>query len=170
MNLRQTFKDLIRRGRIIKEEDPRLRTPCEEVTVFDEKLAKQVDKLYDEIDRINKSTDDPGEMAAGLAAPQLGMMVRVFVINTESFKLALANPEISAIGKATSSYETCLSLPGRHFMVARPQTLTVKGQNVYSGMYATRRLHGRDAQMVAHEINHLNGIMLDQSAVEEVFP
>ncbi|KKK62301.1 hypothetical protein LCGC14_3005720, partial [marine sediment metagenome] len=63
-------------------------------------------------------------------------------------------------------FEMCLSLPGRVFQVLRHKKITVKGQDL-TGQVLTRRLHGRDAQMVSHEVGHLSGILLEDIAIGE---
>ncbi len=92
----QLLNGLTRRGRIITGEDPRLRTPCDPVVKFGSSIRRMERKLSNEIHRINRKAKGDDHRAAGLAAPQLGMMVQLFVIDTEYFKLSMVNPQITS--------------------------------------------------------------------------
>ena len=94
----------------------------------------------------------------GLAAPQVGILKRVVVIDVGEGLIELVNPEIiSQKGKQKGS-EGCLSFPGEYGMVTRPNRVTVKAQDRYGKEFT---LQGKEllARAFCHEIDHLNGIV-----------
>jgi peptide deformylase len=102
----------------------------------------------------------------GLAAPQIGLGIRVAVVdvtggkNPEA-KIVLANPEIIHAEGEKREEEGCLSIPGFRGYVVRPQFVTVKAQNAKGESFEIR---GEDllARAFCHEIDHLNGILFIQ--------
>ncbi|WP_439154139.1 peptide deformylase [Yoonia sp.] len=107
----------------------------------------------------------------GLAAPQLGVSSRVFVIDTDWKEAdpqpcAFVNPEIVAAAQFRQlGPEACLSIPGRTFNVMRPVWVDL-GWTSPPGVRQTARFHGVGAVCVCHELDHLNGILITESGTE----
>ena len=97
----------------------------------------------------------------GLAAPQLGELHRVIVIDAGGFKQSIINPVITRRygGKVTSKNEGCLSYPGKKRTIVRDKQIAVKGfdQNWKSIKF---KLKGLAAIAVQHEVDHLDGITI----------
>ncbi len=149
--------------RIIRtDNDPILRKISKKVTVFDEKLQLLVD------DMIETMHDADG---VGLAAPQIGILKRVIVIDLydEEGPMALINPRFTEQSGLQMEEEGCLSLPGRHGVVKRPLSVTVQFEDVDGESY---ELSGEEllARVLCHEIDHLDGILYidKQIAVEAI--
>lgn len=136
--------------------DPRLRIACTAVTDFDGHLA---DFARDPFDTMYAA---PGQ---GLAAPQLGLALRVFVTDTgwpqdKSAPLAMVNPVIRRAAAARQICdESCLSIPGAARTLARPAEVTVSWQDLTGGAQEGRFL-GIAAVAIQHEIDHLDGILM----------
>lgn len=139
---------------ILIHPDPRLKKVCEPVTVFDDALRAFTD------DMLETMYDAPG---IGLAAPQVGVMKRVLVMDCaeregeEPAPMALINPEIIASSEEMNEHEEgCLSIPDQYGMVKRPAVVTVKYADV-TGAAQEQEFDGLWATCVQHEIDHLNG-------------
>jgi peptide deformylase len=136
---------------ILVDDDPALRKPSREVINFDR-------RLHDLLDDLAETMFDAE--AAGLAAPQVGILRRVFVICLEDDELVeLVNPRLIYVGEETQrGPEGCLSVQNRTGMVVRPERVTVEAQDRY-GKYWIYECGEFDARVFCHEIDHLNGIM-----------
>ena len=104
----------------------------------------------------------------GLAAPQVGVNLRVIVMQT--IKVGkMVGPVQEMINPVITSYsseeveieEGCLSIPGEYLMIKRPHKIHVKFQDL-SGKYRKWRLQGLEARIVQHEIDHLDGILMSE--------
>lgn len=138
--------------RIIREEgDDVLRKKCRKVEVFDKKLATLIDDMYE-------TMYDAG--GVGLAAPQVGILKRVVVIDTreEGGKLELVNPVIAYKKGEQQVSEGCLSVPGVRGLIKRPQKVIVRAFDRYG---KTHEYIGEDllAQAMCHECEHLDGTL-----------
>jgi peptide deformylase len=129
--------------------DPVLRTPAEPVVDFDKELRRLVQDLTDTM------LDAPG---AGLAAPQLGVSLRVFTYHVDDELGHLVNPELSLSEEQQDGPEGCLSLPGLEFDCRRALRVVARGRDQW-GEPVT--LEGSDllARAVQHETDHLDGIL-----------
>ena len=109
---------------IVKFGDELLRKKCREVTEFDEKLWILLDDMADVMYETN---------GVGLAAPQVGVLRRVVVIDVEDKhgKIELINPVITRVSGKQRDQEGCLSYPGKYGMVTRPAKVKVKAFNRY---------------------------------------
>ncbi|HJJ56201.1 MAG TPA: peptide deformylase [Methanocorpusculum sp.] len=95
----------------------------------------------------------------GLAAPQIGISQRFFVMNIDNRIRKVINPEILSMSNTQIDIEEgCLSFPGIHQLVRRPTDIKVKYQTI-SGDYKTESLRGYDARVFQHEYDHLNGVL-----------
>ena len=127
-----------------------LRKKSRPVTVFDKRLHTMIDDMIDTL-------KDSG--GVGLAAPQVGILRRIVVIEKEDGTiLVLVNPEIIATAGEQEGLEGCLSLPGVWGVVKRPMTVTVKAMDRNGNVYTDTEseLIGR---CFVHECEHLDGIL-----------
>ena len=101
----------------------------------------------------------------GLAAPQVGVLRRVAIIEVEEEKYELINPEILSQDGEWSSDEACLSVPGYHGDVLRPASITVRAQN-RDGESVTINAEEYLAAVFCHEIDHLDGVLYLEKATD----
>ena len=136
--------------KIITFNNPILRQKAKKVHRFDPSLLKLVDDMFETMHNAN---------GVGLAAPQIGMSIRVFVAEYEDRKVAVFNPEIvKAEGEALGT-EGCLSIPGYvGDNIRRATKILVKGQDVH-GKSIRINAEGWFARILQHEIDHLDGIL-----------
>jgi len=92
----------------------------------------------------------------GLAAPQIGISKRIFVMDYDNVKIAFINPEIESSFGSIKIDEGCLSFPGIRVKVERKENLVVKYQNEF-GTHIQMELSGLSAICFQHELDHLNG-------------
>jgi peptide deformylase len=130
--------------------DPVLRTRAAEVTTFDAELRKLVADLTDTMHE---------EGGAGLAAPQLGVGLRVFTYDCDGFAGHLVNPTWDAVGDEDQvGPEGCLSIPGLRWDCRRHLHVVARGWNMYGEPVA---IEGTEllARCVQHETDHLDGVL-----------
>jgi peptide deformylase len=130
--------------------DPVLTMPAAEVTTFDKELRVLVKDLAETM------IDAPG---AGLAAPQIGVSLRVFTYDVEDEVGHLINPIISVVGdEDQEGDEGCLSFPGLTFPTKRRQQVIATGMNMHGEPLT---IDGSDllARCIQHEVDHLDGIL-----------
>ncbi|MDP9396195.1 MAG: peptide deformylase [Actinomycetota bacterium] len=129
--------------------DPVLRTPAEPVTDFDKELRVLVKDLTDTM------VAAPG---AGLAAPQLGVSLRVFTYHVDDELGHLVNPRLDLSDDEQDGEEGCLSFPGLVYPTKRALRVVAKGFNMYGEPVV---LEGSDllSRCVQHETDHLDGIL-----------
>jgi len=137
---------------IVKYGDPILTTRAEEVTEFNGKLRKLVDDMFETM---------YGAPGVGLAAPQVGLLKRLFVMDCtggrdKKRKLALINPVIELEEGGQVGDEGCLSFPGIYVEVKRAERVVVRAQDI-DGSPFTLDLMDLEARCVAHETDHLDG-------------
>lgn len=129
--------------------DPVLRTPAAKVVDFDKELRTLVKDLTDTMQ------DAPG---VGLAAPQIGVSLRVFTYWVDDELGHLINPSLALSEETQDGEEGCLSLPGLSFDTVRARRVVAKGMNMHGEPLV---LEGSDllARCVQHETDHLDGIV-----------
>lgn len=138
--------------------DPVLRTKAEPVVDFDRELRQLVQDLTDTM------LDAPG---VGLAAPQLGVSLRVFTYNVDDVVGHLINPELELSEEEQFGPEGCLSLPDLEYDCRRALRVVAKGFNQYGDPVV---IEGDDllARAIQHETDHLDGVLfidrLDQAS------
>ena len=142
---------------IVKYGDGVLERAAAPVDKFDEELKKLTEDMFESMYAVQ---------GVGLAAPQIGISLRLAVIDVSSGKvpearLVLANPEFIHTEGEQREEEGCLSLPGFRADVLRPQFVTVRAQDVTGNSYEMRG-EGMLARAFCHEIDHLNGILFLQ--------
>lgn len=139
--------------------------------IGDELLRKKSKKIEKIDDRLQLLLDDMLETmyannGVGLAAPQVGILKRVVVIDIGEGPVFLINPEIT---KAEGSYideEGCLSIPGEQGEVERPYRVTVKALDRNGNEVV---IEGEElmARALCHEIDHLNGVLFVDKIIKE---
>ena len=129
--------------------DPVLRTPATPVVDFDKELRRLVQDLTDTM------LDAPG---AGLAAPQIGVGLRVFTWNVEGEVGHLVNPSLDLSEEIQDGEEGCLSIPGLTFDCRRALSVVAKGFDMYGEPVV---IEGSEllARAIQHETDHLDGIL-----------
>jgi peptide deformylase len=130
--------------------DPVLRTPADPVTVFDAELRALVRDLLDTL------TGLPGR--AGVAAPQIGVGLRVFAYGADGHVGHLVNPVITARSGEQDGDEGCLSIPGLAFPTPRALEATAVGVDEH-GEPVTVTGTGLLARALQHEVDHLDGVL-----------
>ncbi|MGH9682803.1 MAG: peptide deformylase [Candidatus Acidiferrales bacterium] len=139
---------------IVKYGDPVLETPARSVEKFDDELKALVADMFESM---------YAAQGVGLAAPQIGVSVRLTVIDVTNgknpeAKLVLANPEIIHADGEQREDEGCLSLPGFRGVIPRPLYATVRAFDA-DGKEFEMRSEGLLARAFCHEIDHLNGVL-----------
>ncbi|MBR6526285.1 MAG: peptide deformylase [Clostridia bacterium] len=104
----------------------------------------------------------------GLAAPQVGILRRVVVIDIGEGLVELINPEIIAMEGEQEGQEGCLSVPGRRGVVIRPNKVTVRAQD-RNGKFFELTGEGFMARAICHELDHLDGVIYVDKMEYEVF-
>ena len=138
--------------KILTDKDPALHKVCKPVTSFDKKLHKLLDDMNETL------IDSQG---VGLAAPQVGILRRVFLVDVgveENEIIEFINPEILETDGEQEGAEGCLSVPGRYGRVKRPYYVKLRAQDRYGEWFEAEgeELIGR---CFCHENDHLNGIV-----------
>lgn len=143
---------------IRQREDEILYKRCKEVTKFDEKLWILLDDMYE---TMKKSE------GVGLAAPQVGILKRVVVIEVDDKKTELINPEIVEMSGIQDGVEGCLSFPKLFGYVERPNYVKVKAQD-RNGKEFTIEGEELLARAFCHECDHLDGVVFTSHVTEYV--
>lgn len=143
--------------RIFLESEPVLRKKSRSVETFDDRLSQLLDDLSETL----KDAD-----GVGLAAPQVGILRRVVIIDVGEGVIEMINPEIlSASEETVCDAEGCLYSPGEYGMVPRPKKVTAA---YFDRKGMRRKISGEDllARAICHEIDHLDGRLFKDLAVE----
>ena len=147
--------------KILELGDENLRKTCKPMPKFDLRLwlllRDMADTMYD-------------AEGVGLAAPQVGILRRVVVIDVgdEHGLIELVNPQIIATEGEQAGSEGCLSVPGRRGYVVRPNKVTVRAQD-RKGKWFEITGEGLLARAFCHEIDHLDGIIYVDKMDHEIF-
>ena len=147
---------------IVTEGDDVLTKKCRPVEKFDSRLEMIIDDMIETLHHSN---------GVGLAAPQIGILRRVVVIEVdpEQGVIELINPEIIETSGKQVGLEGCLSLPGKWGIAARPLRVTVKAQNRKGEEFTISGEHLL-ARAFCHEIDHLNGVLYNTVADRMLTP
>lgn len=133
-----------------------LRARAKEVKKFNEGLARLLDNMKDTL---------YAENGVGLAAPQIGVSKRVIVVDAADNYMELINPMILEMSGEQTGSEGCLSVPGIVGIVKRAEDIIVKAYN-RQGKEITVEGSGLLARALQHEIDHLDGILFIDKAIE----
>ena len=143
---------------IVVEGDEVLRKRAKEVKNINNKVLELLDDMWETLKISN---------GIGLAAPQIGVLKRVAIINTdeEGEKIELINPDILESFGAVTDDEACLSVPGLVGKVERPEKIKVQAKN-RTGEVFVLEAEGLLAKAISHEIDHLEGVLFVDKATE----
>ena len=141
---------------VVQVGDDVLRQRCNEVTEFDEKLHTLLDDMKDTVKK---------EQGAGLAAPQVGVLRRVVVVDVEEGYFEFINPVILQQKGEQSGWEGCLSVRGKSGIVSRPMKVTLAFQDRYGEKYVLKA-KGFFARAICHELDHLDGVLYVDKATQ----
>ena len=135
--------------KILTAQEPALHKVCKPVTVFDKKLHMLLDDMRETL------IDSEG---VGLAAPQVGILRRVVLVDTGEEILELINPTLIATDGEQEGAEGCLSVPGKYGLVKRPYWAKVRAQDRHGNWFEAE---GEEliARCFCHELDHLDGIV-----------
>ena len=145
--------------RIVKFGDPALRKVCRPV----DEITPRICTLIDDMIETMRSAE-----GCGLAAPQVGVLRRIAVIEVEEGKVyELINPKIIAFSGEQREQEGCLSNPGAYGITKRPKRVTVRATDRHGNTYD---LEGTDllARAICHECDHLDGKLYTDVQIKEV--
>lgn len=134
---------------IVQVGDEVLRKKCFEVTSFDEKLWTLLDDMKDTVKKAQ---------GAGLAAPQVGVLRRVVVVDVEEGFFEFVNPVIVDSRGEQRGAEGCLSVKGKSGIVSRPNVVKLEFSDRYGKRYKLTA-KGFFARAICHELDHLDGIL-----------
>ena len=134
---------------IIQIGDETLRKKSFPVTDFGEKTHTLIDDMRDTLFKAD---------GAGIAAPQIGVLRRIFIVSAEDKYFECVNPVITEAKGRQVGEEACLSVRGKQGVVERPMKITVKAQDRY-GKPFTVKASGFLARAFCHEYDHLDGIL-----------
>lgn len=142
---------------IVFEGDPILRKQCRPAGEVTPRIQMILDDMLETMRDAN---------GVGLAAPQVGIMRRMFVIEPEPERVFFfVDPEIISMEGEQESNEGCLSVPGMAGTVIRPEKVVIKGLDRY-GKEKKYTFEGFDAIVACHEFDHLEGILYTDKATE----
>ena len=135
--------------KILTDKDPALHKTCKEVVNFDAKLHTLLDDMRETL------IESGG---VGLAAPQVGILRRVVLVDTGEEILELINPTMVETSGEQEGPEGCLSVPGKYGLVKRPNYAKVRAQDRDGNWYEAE---GEEliARCFCHELDHLDGIV-----------
>ena len=139
-------------------EDEILTKPCKEVKKFDEKLAILLDDMYETMQKAE---------GVGLAAPQVGILKRVAVIDIGEERIDLVNPQIIETSGEKEGTEGCLSFPKLYGVVKRPNKVKVRAQD-RNGNWFEKEGTEILARAFCHECDHLDGHVFTELVTEYV--
>lgn len=142
---------------IVKDGNPVLRKKSRAVEVFDEKLGKLLDDMHETMIAAD---------GCGLAAPQVGLLKRVAVVEVDGDYFEFVNPVIISQSGSQQGPEGCLSVPGRSEEVIRPYKITVIFQD-RKGNKLKGTFEDFLARACCHEFDHLDGILYYDKAVKK---
>ena len=138
--------------KILTDKEPALHKVCKPVEKFDWRLHKLLDDMRETL------VDSNG---VGLAAPQVGILRRVVIVDTGEEILELVNPTMLETDGEQVGAEGCLSVPGKYGLVKRPYYAKVRAQDRDGDWY---EVEGEEliARCFCHELDHLDGIVYTQ--------
>jgi peptide deformylase len=140
---------------IIKFPNPILRTRCEKVEEITDEIIQLLDDMIETMYAAN---------GVGLAAPQVGVLKRLFVADVGDGVFEFINPEIIQVNGTELGPDGCLSIPGISGETYRSYTLTIRAQN-RQGEWFELQANGFFARCIQHECDHLDGVLFIDKAL-----
>lgn len=143
---------------ILTAQDPALHKVCRPVTKFDEKLHDLLEDMKETMVEAN---------GVGLAAPQVGILRRVVVIDLGEEIIELVNPEILETSGEQDGMEGCLSVPEEYWLVKRPNVVKARAQDRNGDWF---EIEGEEliARCICHECDHLDGHIYTEKAYHKL--
>ena len=138
--------------------DPVLGKICKPVKEMTPKIHTLIDDMFDTMYETN---------GVGLAAPQVGILKRIVVIDTDGQPWVLINPKITETSGEQTGEEGCLSIPGKSRLVTRPEFVTVEALDENMDPF-TLNADGLLARAICHECDHLDGILYTEHVIGEI--
>jgi len=158
--------------KILGTKDPKISQVCKKVKAIDKKVISIAKDLKETL----KAQKEPE--GVGLASTQIGENLRIFAMNDNGKIRVIINPEILEISKEKAKtpkqqekevMEGCLSLPNYYGPLKRPQKVKIKYLTL-DNVQKEEEFNGLSAQIVQHEIDHLNGIVFVHRLLEQKQP
>jgi peptide deformylase len=159
--------------KVVDVKNPILRKKAKPVEKIDTKVLKLIKDMKE---TLNTQKDPEG---VGLAAPQIGKSLRIFIVDYKKLKRVIINPEIIELSeqklktkekpKNKEILEGCLSLPHYYGPIRRAKKIKIKYLNEES-KEQIEEFTGFNAQIIGHEIDHLNGILFVDKILEQNAP
>ncbi len=134
---------------VVQVGDDVLRQKCFPVEEFDGRLHSLLEDMKDTVKK---------EQGAGLAAPQVGVLKRVVVVDVEEGYFEFINPVIVQQKGEQNGWEGCLSVRGKSGIVSRPMKVTLVYQDRFGEKYSLKA-KGFFARAICHELDHLDGVL-----------
>lgn len=143
---------------ILTAQDPALHKVCRPVTKFDEKLHALLEDMKETMVEAN---------GVGLAAPQVGILRRIVVIDLGEEIIELVNPEILETSGEQDGMEGCLSVPEEYWLVKRPNVVKARAQDRNGDWF---EIEGEEliARCICHECDHLDGHIYTEKAYHKL--
>lgn len=150
---------------ILTVPNPILRQKCEPVKSIDSEARALAQEL-----RALLEVEHEGKIAIGIAAPQIGVSLRLFVYRNNPYtavdsSLTVINPEIVYVKGDVTLKESCFSIPGKLFLLGRHKLVKIRGLGLDGNPHSWKG-EGLVAQVLLHEIDHLDGTLIDEYGVE----
>ena len=143
---------------IVKMGDPLLKKVSRPVENFDAKLHQLLDDMWQTLHHAE---------GLGLAAPQVGILKRVAIVEWEDQKYELVNPKLVKSKGRCVDNEGCLSVEGFRGLVARPEVIDIEYFNRH-GEKQTLHAEGYFARVFLHEMDHLDGILFADKMIKKI--
>ena len=145
---------------ILKEGDETLRKKCRRVEEITPRILQLLDDMHDTLEKAQ---------GVGLAAPQVGVLRRIVIVEIDDVKYEMINPEIIATKGKQEEIEACLSVPEKFGSVVRPAWVKVRATDRNGNIFEAE---GTDlmARCFCHELDHLDGILYIDKATETYTP
>ncbi|MBE7079238.1 MAG: peptide deformylase [Clostridiales bacterium] len=134
---------------IVQVGDDVLRQKCFPVEAFDEKLHALLEDMKETVKK---------EEGAGLAAPQVGILRRVVVVDVDNGYFEFINPVLLDYKGEQTGWEGCLSVRGKSGIVSRPMKVTLSYQDRFGEKHLLKA-KGFFARAICHELDHLDGVL-----------
>ena len=144
--------------KILTQEESVLHKACRPVTEFDDKLHALLDDMAETLKEAN---------GVGLAAPQVGILRRIFIVDLGDEIVELINPEILETEGEQDGMEGCLSVPGEYWLVKRPMRVKAQAQD-RNGFWFEIEGEELIARCLCHENDHLNGHLYTEIAYHKL--
>ena len=141
---------------IVQDTDPKIRKKSKKVTDFDKDLRELLDDMKETMENAS---------GLGIAAIQVGVLKRAFIINHNNMFIEFVNPEIIEKSGKQENVEGCLSIKKHTGLVERPNKVKVKAYDRYKNKFELT-VEGFMAAAICHEYDHLEGVLLTDKALE----